>query len=188
MRAAGDLKPVEHHHRQAHVIQPTRHEIPERGARALDEHVRDRGLGGGRGRLLDLAPDWLSDNGKLAGGDAGEHPVHHRPRERVAVSEVLIRRNRQLVLIISGTDPRTMDLHAPTAQGHRAVLVTVTLRRAIRVPLAPRTDDLLDLPLHQLMHHAEPDTNTQREQSLLRRAHELAERLLDLRWKRTLSS
>jgi len=35
VRAIGDLQAVEHHHRQANVIQPTRHELPERGAGAI---------------------------------------------------------------------------------------------------------------------------------------------------------
>src|SRR6266516_2067569 len=79
-----------------------------------------------------------------------------------------------------------MDLHAPAAQGHRAVLVAVTLSGSIRVPLSLRADDLVDLPLHQLVHDAEPDTHAECEQALPRCPDELAERLLDLRWKRTL--
>ena len=34
-------------------------------------------------------PTGLADHGELARRDAGEHPVHHRPGQRVAVSEVL---------------------------------------------------------------------------------------------------
>lgn len=48
----------------------------------------------------------------------------------------------------------------------------------IGVVLAPRPTRLFDLALHQLVHHAEPDTNAQREQTLLRSAHQLAEHLL----------
>ena len=32
--------------------------------------------------------------------DAGEHPVHHRPGERVTVGEVPVRLDRQLVLVV----------------------------------------------------------------------------------------
>src|SRR5437867_819922 len=52
--------------------------------------------------------------------------------------------------------------------------------------LALRAHDLVDLELHQFVHDAEPDSDAQREQALLRRSDELAERLLDLRWERTL--
>ena len=38
------------------------------------------------------------------------------------------------------------------------------------------------------MHNTEPDTDAQREQSLPRCPHKLTERLLDLRWQRTLDS
>ena len=47
--------------------------------------------------------------------------------------------------------------------------------------LALRTDDLVDLELHQLVHDAEPDTDAEREQPLPRCPDELAERLLNLR-------
>jgi hypothetical protein len=30
----------------------------------------------------------------------GEHAVHHRPRERIPIGEVLIRRDRQLALVV----------------------------------------------------------------------------------------
>src|SRR5947209_10798308 len=40
---------------------------------------------------------------------------------------------------------------------HRPVLVAVTLGRAVGVVLALRADDLVDLGLHDLMQHAEPD-------------------------------
>jgi len=39
MGALGDLQPVEHHHRQAHVIQPASHQLPERAAGLLDEQL-----------------------------------------------------------------------------------------------------------------------------------------------------
>jgi hypothetical protein len=87
VRAIGELQAVEHHHRQAHVVQPAAHQLTERGPRALDEQLRDRRLRRRRGRLLDLVADWLADPGEPAGRHASEHPVHHRPRQRVAVGE-----------------------------------------------------------------------------------------------------
>ena len=100
---------------------------------------------------------------------------------RVAVGEVPVARDRQLVLVVGGAHPRPAHRHAPTAQRHRPVLVTVTLRRPVEVVLALRADDLVDLELHQLMHDTKPDADAQREQPLPRRPDQLAERLLDLR-------
>ena len=136
--------------------------------------------------LLDLAADRLADPGELARRDAGEHPVHHRPRQRVAVGEVLVALNRQLALVVGRAHPRATDRDPPAAQGHRPVLVAVTDRDAIGVVLALRADDLVDLELHQLVHDAEPDADAEREQALPRCPDELAQRLLDPRWERTL--
>ena len=55
--------------------------------------------------LLDLLADRLGDPGELPGRHAGEHPVHHRPLQRVTVGEVLVGRDRQLALIVEPTGP-----------------------------------------------------------------------------------
>jgi len=101
---------------------------------------------------------------------------------------VLVRRHRELLLVIGRAHPRSANLDAPAAQGHRAVLVAVALGGALRVVLALRPNDLVDLELHQLMHDAEADADAQRQQPLPRRPDELAEGLLDSRWERTLDS
>jgi hypothetical protein len=152
VRALGDLQAVEHHHRQAHVIEPPAHELAERGPRALDEQLRDRRLRRRRRRGLDLAADRLADLGELARRDAGEHAVHHRPGQRVAVGEVLVGLHRQLLLVVGGAHPRAAHRHAAAAERQRPVLTTVTLRRAVGVVLALRADDLVDLGLQQLVH------------------------------------
>ena len=54
----------------------------------------------------------------------------------------------------------------------------MTHRDAVRVVLALRADDLVDLLLHQLVQHAEPDADAQRQQPLLRCPDQLAQRLL----------
>jgi hypothetical protein len=40
-------------------------------------------------RLLDVLADRLTNPHEPPGRDASEHPVHHRPRQRVAVGEVI---------------------------------------------------------------------------------------------------
>jgi hypothetical protein len=186
MATVRDLDPVEHHHRQAHVLQPAAHQLAQRRAGPLDEQLRDRALRRRARLLLHLLTDRLAHAGIPARGHAGEHPVHHRPRQRVPISEVLIGGDRQLALVVGRADPGTADVHAPGAQGHRPALVTVTLRGPTRVVLALRAHDLVDLGLHQLVHDAEPDADAQREQPLPRRADQLTERLLNCRRQRTL--
>jgi site-specific DNA recombinase len=186
VRALGDLQAVEHHHRQAHVVQPPAHQLTERGPGALDEPLRHRRLARRRAPGLDLAADRLADARVFAGRDAGEHPVHHRPRQRVAVGEVLVGRDRQLALVAGGAHPRAAHRNPAAAERHRPVLVAVPLGDPIRVVLALRAHDLVDLELHQLVHDTEADTDAEREQALPRRPDELAERLLDLRRERTL--
>jgi hypothetical protein len=56
--------------------------------------------------------------------------------------------------------------------------VTVPDRGAVRVVLALRADDPVDLGLQQLVQHAEPDAHAERQQPLLRRARQLAQRVL----------
>ena len=46
--------------------------------------------------------------------------------------------------------------------------MTVANRGPVRVVLALRAHDIVDLLSHQLLQHAEPDTDAQREQPLLR--------------------
>jgi hypothetical protein len=94
---------------------------------------------------------------------------------------VLIAREPQLTLAVGRAHPRALDRDAAAAERHLAGLATVTDRRAIRVVLAPRTDDLVDLLGHQLVQDAEPDADRQREQTLLRGARQLTERLLHRR-------
>src|SRR4051794_1293922 len=93
--------------------------------------------------------DRLADPGELARRDPGEHPIHHGPRQRVPVSEVRIRLNRHLALAGGRAHPRTTDTHAPAAERHRPILMAVTDSHAIRVVLALRADDLIDLEFHQ---------------------------------------
>jgi Transposase DDE domain group 1 len=186
VRALGDLQAVEHHHRQPDVVQPAAHQFSQRGAGALDEHLRHRRLRRRRGRPLDLLTDGLADPREPARRDAGEHPVHHRPRQRVAIGEVPVGLDRQLVLVVGRAHPRTPNLHAPAAQRHRPALMAVTHRDPVAVVLALRAHDLGHLELQQLAHDTQPDPDAQREQPLPRCPDELAERLLNLRWERTL--
>ncbi len=51
-------------------------------------------------------------------------------------------------------------------------------RGPLRIPLALRADQLIDLPLQQLSEHTEPNLHAQREQPLPRSPNQLPQRLL----------
>ena len=56
--------------------------------------------------------------------------------------------------------------------------MAVTDRGPVGLPLALRTDDLVDLLLEQLPEHTEPDLDRQRQQSFLRRPNQLPQHIL----------
>ena len=90
---------------------------------------------------------------------------------------MLVRLQRHLGLAIGDPGARPPDLHTPAAQRHLAVLMAMADSAAVRVPLALRADDPLDLLLEQLPKHTQPHLDRQRQQPLLRRPHQLAQRL-----------
>jgi hypothetical protein len=93
-----------------------------------------------------------------------------------------------LAAAVRTAHPRPLNPHAPAAQCHLTGLVAVTDSGALRVVLALCTDDLVDLLFHQHGEHTEPDTDAQGQQPLLRRVHQLAERLLHPRRQRQLTA
>jgi hypothetical protein len=100
------------------------------------------------------------------------------PGERVAVGEVAVGDERHLLAAVGRPNPWVLDRDAATTERHLARLVAVADGAALRVVLAPPAHDIGDLLLHQLGHDAEPDTDRERQQPLLRGAGQLAERLL----------
>jgi hypothetical protein len=180
------LQPVEHHHRQAQITELAGHQLAQRLASALHERSRHRRLRRRPRPHLDLLADWLLGATVPARGHAGEHPLQHNPPERIAISEMLIRPKRHLSLAVSGPHPRSANVHATTTERHLAVLVTVPHRGPVGIVLALQTDDVVDLLFHQLAQHAQPDTDAQREQSLLRCPDQLPQRLLHALWEHDL--
>jgi hypothetical protein len=142
-----------------------------------------------RARLsLDRLADRLLRPAVAARRHAGEHPLQHRLRQRVTVGEIRVRLQRQLAATIGAAHARPLDPDPPPAERDLAGLVPVAHRRAVGVVLALRPDDLLDLFLHQLGQHAKANTDTEREQPLLRRADQLAERFLHAHGQHSLRS
>jgi hypothetical protein len=186
--ASLQLEPVDHHRRQPHVVEAAAHQLGKRPARPLDERARH-----GRARrrprlLLDLQADRLLRAPVAAGRDAGQHPLQHRLRQRVAVSEVRVRLQRQLGATIGAAHTRPLHRDAAAAERHLARLVPVPDGDALGIVLALDADDLDDFLFHQLGEHAQPDADAQGQQPLLGRADQLAERLLHPRRQRELAA
>src|SRR5271168_4097248 len=91
---------------------------------------------------------------------------------------MLIRAQRHLRLPVSGPDPGPLNLNATAAERDLTRLVTVPDRGPLRVPAPFRSDDVVDLFLHQLRKHPEPDTDAQRQQPFLRCPDQLAQGFL----------
>ncbi len=176
--AALELDAVEHQRCQTQVLQRSAHELDQVLARARDELARDRRLRRRARLLVDLGPDRLAGLLIAARRDTGEHPLEHDLAERVTVGEVPVARKRQLVLVVCGPDAWTADRHAPATERHLTVVVAMADRPTLRIMLALRAHDLVDLGLHDLVQHAETNADAQRQQALLRGAGQLAERLL----------
>src|SRR4051794_31302363 len=59
--------------------------------------------------------------------------------------------------------PRPADRHSTAAERDLAGFVAVPNRRPVRDLAALRADDLVDLGLHQLVQHAKPGADAQRQ-------------------------
>ena len=63
------------------------------------------------------------------------------------------------MLVISSPSPWALDGDPPATQGHFAIGMTVAHRGALRVIGVLGADDLIQLGLHHLAEHAQPDTD-----------------------------
>jgi hypothetical protein len=177
--AALELDAVEHQHRQAHVIEASSHERGQGLGRAGHEGARDRRLRGRARSILDLGADRLLGAGEAPRGYDRQHALEHGGAQRIARGEVREGLERELALLVGASHPRAADRHAAGPEGDRGALVAVSLGAASGIVAALRSDHLLDLGLHQLVKDAEPDTDREGHEALLRRSGELAKRLPD---------
>jgi hypothetical protein len=160
--AALQIDPVDHQHREAHVIEAAAHQRLEVLARAGDELAADGGLRRRASLLLDLGADRLARPIEAARGDTGEHLLEYEPGEWVAVGEVPVGLESHLLAAVGRPHPGPLHRDPASAERHLASLVAVAHRGALGVVLPLRADDLVDLLGHQLAQHAEPDTHAQR--------------------------
>ena len=148
-------------------------------ARARDELAADRRLARRAGELVDVAADRLTGPRVAARRDAGQHPLEHHVGELVTRREVRIGIQLDLALAVGGPGARPADRHPAAPERDLAALVAVADRGAVAIVSALRADDLVDLGLHDLVQHAQPDADAQRQQPFLRRAGQLTQRVLD---------
>ena len=174
--AALQLDPVEHQRREPQIRERTGHQRGQMLAGAGDELAADRRLRCGALRRRDALADGLAGPCEPARGNTRQHLLEHDPAERVTVSEIRIRRQRHLVLTVDGARPWMLHSDPPATERDRAVLVAVTDSGAVLDGRVLGPNDLVELGLHHLAQNAQPDTDAQSEQPLLRGADELSER------------
>jgi hypothetical protein len=100
------------------------------------------------------------------------------PSSWVAPSEMPVGLKRHFCLAVRCPDPRALNPNTPPAERDLPILVAMTHRGPIPVPLALQTDHLIDLGLQQLAQHTQPDLDRQRQQPLSRYPNQLPQRLL----------
>ena len=132
---------------------------------------------------LDLFSDRLPGAGEAPRGDAGEHLLEHHPSERIAVGEVAVGGEADLLGAVGASDPGAFDCHPAAAERHLALIVAVAHGASLGIVTALRADNLIDLGLHQLAQHAEADPDAERQQPLLRLPSKLSQRLSNLLWQ-----
>ena len=149
-------------------------QIVQGGLGLAHEPARDRRAGGRLRRAAHRRADRFQGARLAAGGDPGEHLLHHHRGQLVLGGERLVAGERHLDAA-HGARPRPGDLHLAPAEGDRAALLPVPHRGALRVVPALGPDDAGDLLLEHRLHHGHPGRHAQREQSLACRAGDIAE-------------
>ena len=135
------LQPIEHHHRETQIRELARHQRHQRIAGALDERPRHRRLRC-RPRLdLDLLADRLLRAAIPASGHAGEDPLQHDPRHRIAIGEMLVRLQRHVTLAIRGPNLGrfTSTRRPPSVTSPSSWPSRTAVRSRFHLPFGPTT-------------------------------------------------
>src|SRR4051812_32974420 len=159
------------------IIERAAHQLDQMLARARDELAADRRLARRPSDLLDLLTDRLARACVATRAHAGQHSLEHHFAEPIARGEVRIRVQLDLLDAVGAANARALDRHTPAAERDLTALVAVPHRGPVNDVPALRADDLVDLRLHQLVQHPEPNPDAQRQQPLLCGPGQLTERL-----------
>ena len=133
-----EVHAVDHERHEVELREVTGQQLGESVLCGLDEAPRDRGARRGAGTGLDAFADGLEPGLVAARGELGEHLLHCEAAEHLGRGEVLIGGHQKLTSSICRTHPRAPHRDASAAQGHRALLVSMAHRRAVRVVTALR--------------------------------------------------
>jgi hypothetical protein len=174
------LDPVDHQRDQLQPVEPAGEELGKRGPGAADELPRDRRFRRRAALVLDLPTDRLLGAAVPAGRDTREDPLGDHLRQRIARGELPIAIQPDLPRVIGRTNPRTPHRHPPPPERHLTPGMTVTLSDPILVMAALRTHNPVDLPLHRLPEHRQPDPHRQRQQPVPGVGDDLPQRQPDL--------
>ncbi len=123
--------------------------------------------------------DRLAGAGMSAGGQPGQHPLHHHLSEHVLSGKVRVAIERNL-MPVNGARSRPGHRNTPPAQGYRALLGAVAHRDPLRVVLVLRPGDLGHLGLKDRLHHRQPGGHAHRQKPLACRSSDIAHRQCDL--------
>jgi pyruvate-formate lyase-activating enzyme len=115
--------------------------------------------------------------------DLAPEQAGHRPEEMVGKCSSTRSRTVRSTASSSNARPKLTTRRTPCSsrrpERDLAVIVAVTHRGPLMVPLALRADDLVDLLLQHLAQHTQPNPGRSREQPLLRCPDQLTKRFLD---------
>jgi len=170
---------IDHEHRDVQFGQLARHQLAQRGLSLAHEPARDRRLAHRFLCAADLFTDRLGGTGVAAGGQPGQHPLHHHLGEQVLAGEMLIAGQRHLVSV-DGACPWPGHRRPAPAQGDRTATRAVAHRGPLGVVLALGPACLADFGLKHRGHHRQPGGHAHRQQPLPGRTSDVGHRQLDL--------
>jgi hypothetical protein len=171
-----EVHPVHHEGDQVQVIEPTAHQLGERGLGGGDEPARYCRLRRRGGTALHRLPGGLQPAGVAARRQPGEHPLQRQLAEDLGGGKQVIAGQVQLAGPVSGPHPRPDHRDAAPAQGHRPGLAAVPVPGPARVVLAARPAQPPGVLGEHGGHHLHPRAHGQGQQALLRRLGYLGHR------------
>jgi hypothetical protein len=171
-----EVHPIGHEGDQVQVVQPTGHQLRQRGLGRGHEPARHRGLARGHRGLLDRLPGRLEPGAVAARRQPGQHLLQRQFPQDLGRGEQVIGRQVQLAGPVGGPHPRPGHRDAAPAERDRPGLAAVPVPGAASVVLASRPAQPLPILTEHGGHHLQPGTHGQGEQTLLRRFGDLGHR------------
>jgi hypothetical protein len=171
-----EVHAVDHERHEVELREVTGQQLAKSVLGGLDEASRDRGARRGAGMGFDAFADGLETGLVAARGELGEHLLQGKAAQHLGRGEVLIGGHRKLAGSICRTHPRAPHRDASAAQGHRALLVPVAHRNAVRVVTAFRARKGDDALFQEDAHHLQARADGEREETLTQLLGEICHR------------